>query len=272
MFAQREFNVLVTLLTECVPVNIPTHPFRDSRQFDGYLLGRNGVRAKVEQAEELLPVGDPQDKLAFYVYGFFTPLSKLMDDMQHFSGRGFRVLGVHNATAGMVRDVAQTVGDKFGVGKNPAVDAVKSLLRQALESGLSVSLFGHSQGATICCRALWEVRDNLLDSGLSEEQAVAKLSLVELETAGGVSTRYPDGPAYRHLVNSYDPVPRTLGLNSPLPFKKPGEKAEIESLSVLRKPYTLPRDHWLDLIPNAVDRSVHGTEVYYGEQQAGLTA
>lgn len=262
----------MTLLLENVFVNVPTHPPRDSRQFDGYLLGQNGVRPKVDQVEELLPIGDPQDKLAFFVNGINTSLSKQIEDMKNIAGRGFRVLGVHNATAGMVRDIAQTVGDKLGLGKNPAVDTVKNLLHQALESGLSVSLIGHSQGATICCRALWEVRDSLLEGGLSEEQVTSKLSQVELETAGGVSTRFPDGPAYKHSMNSYDPVPRTLGLNSFLPFKKPGENAEIENLAVFRKPYTLPEDHWYDLIPNAIDRSVHGTEVYYTNARALQTA
>lgn len=244
------------------------HPTRDSRKFDGYYVGQNGVRQNVDHTGELEPVGAPQDKLCFYVNGINTSMTKQLEDMKNIAGKGYRVLGVHNATAGMVRDIAQTVGDKFGIGDNPAVESVKNLLKHSFESGLGVSLIGHSQGATICCRALWEVRDELLKSGLNESQIASKFSNVELQTAGGVSTRYPDGPKYHHVVNSYDPVPRSLGLNSPLPFKKPGDGAELEHLSVFRKPYQLPDDHWLDLIPNVIDRSVHGTEIYFSNARA----
>lgn len=227
-------------------------------------MGRNNVSKQLSADQPLEPVGDPQDKLVYYVNGVNTSLAKQMQDMKNIAGTHRRVIGIHNATHGLIRDLAQTLGDKFSIGKNPAVDTVKNLLRQAVHTGMAVSLLGHSQGASICCRALWEVKDELLASGMSEEQIKQSLAAVDVETAGGVSIHYPDGPHYHHIVNTYDPVPRSLGLNSLLPTKHAGAGAIVESKSLLHKPYLTDQDNWWDLLPNAVDRSVHGTEVYYG--------
>ena len=220
------------------------HPPRDSRRFDGYFLGKSGVPVPPKEACPE-PVGEEGD-LVYYVNGVDTDISKQMEDMRRIAKHGrCRVLGIHNATAGLVRDLGECLGDKLGMGENLAVASVKELLRHSLESGLQVSLVGHSQGALICSRALRETGSELLSN-------------VHLETAGGASYTYPEGPRYTHRVNRYDPVPLLFGISA-LPVEgredfvrfEPPCRKESESLS--------------DFLMKLMDRTVHGTEIYYGE-------
>ena len=48
---------------------------------------------------------------------------------------GAKVIGVHNATEGMVADLAQCVKDKLDKGNNPAVDTLADTIYAELKAG-----------------------------------------------------------------------------------------------------------------------------------------
>lgn len=212
---------------------------------------------------ELEAVGDPADSVAFYVNGINTDLERQRCDMDKLRGLGYRVLGVHNATAGPVRDLGQCVADKLNLGSNGAVTTVKSLLRTALASGEALTLIGHSQGALICSRALWETRREMLDEGLTAQQAAEKFSNVKLHTAGGAAYRFPDGPRYHHRINLLDPIALAAGLMTMLPGISAGAGAHVETFCRWRDPALNVSCPGSLVKPSLMDKAVHGVSVYY---------
>jgi len=208
------------------------------------------------------PVGKNGDEMVFYVNGIATDLAKQMEDMENIAAHGRQVVGVHNATAGLVRDLAQCVGDKLGTGDNPAVSTVKSLIKTSLATGTKVTLVGHSQGALVCSRALWELQDEAATCG-PEEAWSDSISDVKLETAGGAAYTYPAGPSYHHIVNKYDIVPIIAGLGTCLPGIDPGTEQPLEVVSRVQAPYVKESDSVYEMAMGLLDRTVHGTEVYY---------
>lgn len=241
-------------------------PKVDTRAYDGFFLDAN-LRAHAPEGvnpEELLAAGDPKDELALYVNGINTDLARQRCDMDRLKSLGYRVVGVHNATAGVARDLAQCVTDKWNTGRNGAVTTVKSMLRTALESGRSLTLIGHSQGALICSRALWELRGEMMKDGVNSDQVEEKLSQVKLHTAGGAAHSFPDGPSYHHRVNLMDPVALVAGLMmSMLPGVQAGAGAQVETFCRIAK----PSGHECSgsaIKPSFLDTALHGVGVYYG--------
>jgi len=82
----------------------------------------------------------------------------------------------------------------------------------------------HSQGAIITSRALTDVKNRLMaEDGMSRQDAERLMSNIKVETFGGASRRFPDGPQYVHYVNRNDGVPQAFGLRSWLnPFAHAG--------------------------------------------------
>ncbi len=68
-----------------------------------------------------------------------------------------------------------------------------------------------SQGGLITSRALEDVKQHLIDDGLSRAEAEARLSRINLETFGAAAWNYTDGPRYGHHVNALDPVSTLFG-------------------------------------------------------------
>lgn len=233
------------------------HPPRDTRRFDGFLLGKSGLPVSPDQPLPE-PVGQG-DKVVYFVNGINTDISKQMGDMKRIAEKlGCRVVGIHNATAGHARDLAECVGDKLGLGDNPAVQTVKELLSQGLRAGIEVSMLGHSQGALILSRAVNELQADDRLQGLGQKELQEKYSQVEIQTAAGAAYTYPEGPRYHHLVNNYDPIPALFGN---------ALAGTVERFQRWQSPYVTGEESLLDILPLLVDRSVHGTEVYYSPER-----
>lgn len=248
-------------------MKLALHPPRDSRRFDGFYLGKDGV--PVQPGASLPePLGEANGDLVIYVNGINTDVEKQLWDMKNISRTGRRVLGVHNATAGTLRDLGECLADKVGFGENPAVDTVKALIKQGLDSGRQVALVAHSQGGLVCSRALWELQDEEMTGGLSFREVKNKLSHVSLETAGAAAYQYPKGPAYFHQINTLDPVPFMAGLGSGVPGIRPGQGSRVEFFTDARKPYRKPGESWFSAAVKSFDRCLHGTDVYYSEERA----
>jgi hypothetical protein len=226
-------------------------------------MGKDGQPLPPEERTLPLPVGRLGDELVFYVNGINTDLEKQMDDMERIAAHGKQVIGIHNATAGQIWDLAECVTDKLNVGKNPAVTTVKNMLKICHDTGTRLTLVGHSQGALVCSRALWELKNEALEQGLTEDWFATQYADVHVETAGGAAYTYPKGPSYHHKVNQYDLVPMLAGVGSGLPGTDTGTDEPVETFQRIQAPYRKETDSNYDIMMNFVDRTVHGTEVYY---------
>jgi hypothetical protein len=200
-----------------------------SGRFDGHFVGQDGDTSPAEYGySELTPEGDPSSPVTFLVNGMSCTKDEQVERMKTLAKTGRAVLGVHNGTKGAERDLAQSLSDKMNTGHNPAVSTVRHLISQALTTGRKLSLVGHSQGALVCSRALWQVYDQLSE-GISPEVARSRLSLVELETLAGAAQSYPPGPRYLHRAIEGDPIVQWAGLASPI---KPNALSDSTPVSV----------------------------------------
>jgi hypothetical protein len=182
---------------------------------DGHLLGANGASLPVGSAlsdvAPLLPSTGSPARTVVFVNGVGVDVAEDLREAQALANaEGVGVVCVHNATEGLVRDVAQSLGDKYDLGDNHAVDAVVSLVQQALAKGEPLQLVAHSQGALVLSRALQHVSD-----ALPQTDRARLLGLVHVQTFGGAARHYPDGPVYEHNLNTADLVPMLCGLGSP---------------------------------------------------------
>jgi hypothetical protein len=175
---------------------------------DGKLVGANGATFAAGTALSQIPGVTPDSGKSkgtvVFVNGMLTPLSQQVSDMKAIANAyGSTVLGVHNATEGLVADGVQSAADVAGIGQNAAVESLKATILQELRAGRELHLVAHSQGAIITQRALRAAK-----AELGEE----KLKLLTVDTFGGAGGVYPDGPKYTHWINTKDMVPNMFGL------------------------------------------------------------
>lgn len=210
---------------------------KPDRAQDGMFVGAGGKTLPATTPLKDIPGVTPAnnanpDKTILYVNGIMTPTAGQLGEMQALANSsGAKVVGIHNATEGLVKDLAQCVTDKLDKGKNPAVDTLADTLYSELKAGRDVHLVGYSQGGLITSRALNDVAKRLrIEDGLSPAQVEAKMGKLSVETFGAASTKYPDGPKYVHYVNNADPVPTLTGLGGsvdPLSFYKDAGKGAV---------------------------------------------
>ncbi|NBD11086.1 MULTISPECIES: hypothetical protein [Corallococcus] len=210
---------------------------KPDRAQDGMFVGAGGktlpASTKLGDVPGVTPKNNPNpDKTLLYVNGIMTPTDGQLKEMQALAdSSGAKVVGIHNATEGLVKDLGQCITDKLDKGKNPAVDTLADTLYSELKAGRDVHLVGYSQGGLITARALNDVAKRLrVEDGLSAAQVEAKMSHLQVETFGAASTKYPDGPQYVHYVNNADPVPTLTGLGGdvdPLAFLKDAGKGAV---------------------------------------------
>lgn len=202
--------------------------------FDGHFVGANGQTFSPDTALSDVPAVTPRNGVTnnetlVYVNGIRTDVGGQANSLQAIADNtGSRVIGVHNATSSSVADIFQSLGDKLDIGSNPAVDTLADTVYSELRAGRDVHLLAHSQGAIITSRALQDVKNRLmLEDGMSRTDAENLLNNVKVETFGGASRRFPDGPQYVHYVNRNDGVPQAFGLRSWLnPFAHAGRDAQ----------------------------------------------
>lgn len=200
------------------------------KPFDGHLIGVGGRSFPPNTPLSSVPAVTPKNGVTnnetlIYVNGIQTKVGGQAGSMQAIANAsGSRVVGVHNATTSMIGDVSQSLGDKLDIGDNPAVDTLADTIYNELQAGRSPHVLAHSQGAIITSRAVQDVKNRLmLEDGMSRPQVEKLLNNVKIETFGGASRRFPDGPQYVHYVNRNDGVPQSFGLRSWLnPFAHAG--------------------------------------------------
>jgi len=201
--------------------------------FDGHFVGANGQTFSPDTRLSDVPAVTPRggatnNETLIYVNGIRTNVQGQVNSLQAIADQtGSRVIGVHNATQSSAADILQSLGDKLDIGNNPAVDTLADTVYNELRAGRDVHLLAHSQGAIITSRALQDVKNRLmLEDGMSRRDAERLMSNVKVETFGGASRRFPDGPQYVHYVNRNDGVPQAFGLRSWLnPFAHAGRGA-----------------------------------------------
>lgn len=229
----------------------------DDRRFDGHFVGNNGTTyapdTPLSEIDAVTPRnGVTNDRTIVHVNGINTDVAGQLSSLQAIADQtGSRVIGVHNATAGGLRDVVQSLGDKVDIGNNPAVDSLADTIYNELKAGRQVDLMAHSQGAIITSRALTDVRNRLqLEDGLSRRGAENLLGNVRAETFGGASRRFPDGPQYVHYVNRRDFVPMAFGLRNFLnPFADAGRGAVTHYFSDRNSPHSFNSTYLNQRVP-----------------------
>jgi hypothetical protein len=196
------------------PTRLPTlPPGQPSTSYDGALVGANGVAypagTPMESVPSVVPNNGPAGKTPIlFVNGVGESKDGLTGEMQMLANAtGEPVVTVYNATEGMVKDFLQTIGDRFDLGHNKAVDSYADVIYDHVKNGQPIRVAGYSQGGVIASRALADVKQRLmLEDGLSEADAQKRLGLVTCETFAGAANSYPDGPKYVHYTNRLDPV------------------------------------------------------------------
>ncbi len=236
---------------------------------DGWLLGAGGrlypPQTFSADVPGLKPVeARPIRERVLLINGIMTPAVLHQQDMQVLANTGRDVVGIRNATRGMIRDLSQCLLDKLDLGTNPAVETTKRAILDAIKANQPLHLIGHSQGALILSRALFDVRNSLmLEGGMNAATAEATLSNIKVTTMGGASMNYPDGPRYTHWVNTYDLVPTSQGIG--LPFSHPGKNAVVREFKELDAPGHMPalEDGLVNYLARLVDRTTHGPQDVY---------
>jgi hypothetical protein len=187
--------------------------------YDGAFVGAGGRTFPPTTPLNQIPAVRPSNgrqpaETLIYVNGINTNRAGQSASLQAIANQtGAQVIGIHNATEGMIRDLEQCVTDKLDQGNNPAVDTLANTVYNEIKAGRSVHLLAHSQGGLIVSRALNDVSERLQrEDGLSRAAAERMLGRVKVETFGGAAGHYPNGPQYVHYVNRDDPVPSLFGL------------------------------------------------------------
>ena len=187
--------------------------------YDGRFVGADGRTFSPVTRLNQIPAVRPSDgrvpnETLIYINGINTTKDGQAASLQAIADRtGAQVIGIHNATEGIISDLGQCIADKLDKGRNPAVDTLADTIYNEISAGRSVHLIAHSQGGLITSRALSHVYQRLrIENGLSRAAAERALGLVKVETFGAAAGHYPDCPQYVHYINRDDPVPSLFGL------------------------------------------------------------
>lgn len=200
---------------------IPDSDNPPDKVYDGMYVGKGGAAYTSSTPLSSVPPftpsnGRPPQGTIIYVNGILTDKATQAASLQKIADKtGASVIGVHNATAGVARDLSQCVTDKANVGHNPAVDTMADAIYGELTADPphSVHVMAHSQGGLVTSRAIRQVKKRLrIEDGLSKKEAEQRLSGLQVETFGAAAGHYPDGPRYKHVINRYDLVPTMTGL------------------------------------------------------------
>jgi hypothetical protein len=142
-----------------------------------------------------------------FVNGILNSGKKHCDNLHKIAKhRCAAVTGVYNRSDNFFKDLSQSIGDKLGIGNNPAVDTLQEMITESVQAGQPFEIIGHSQGAIITSRALGDARNRA-----AVDATAPDWSLVSVTTFGGAAWTFPDGISVTHLVNVIDPVPLLFG-------------------------------------------------------------
>ena len=241
---------------------------QDDWRHDGALVGEKNtasLNTPLDQVDAFLPSNGAEVRgTAVMINGIMSDLALQRAELQALADTGLRVVGIHNSTKGMLRDFAQSVGDKLGLANNKAVDTAARVIGQAVKQREPLHIVGHSQGALVASRALEEVLEELQKEGLSQEQAEKALSPITVTSLGGSAWTYPEGPTYHHYYNDRDLVPLLTG--RPIPAKVfDSSKETMHRFSRVSPSGELPpwKNGWVNRFARYVDATVHGARQVY---------
>ncbi len=149
---------------------------------------------------------------AIFVNGINTKLSEHYSAAQRFANElNTPVVGVYNASAGMVQDILQCVSDKmFDRSRNPAIATMTRLIRNygdARQHNGGLRIFAHSQGSLIVSEALRQAQGGGAD-----------LSRNDVTTFGNAAYTMPAGPQYHNYVHDDDLVSGLTGSGSGISY------------------------------------------------------
>ena len=226
------------------------------------------------------PAAPVLNKRIVYVNGIGTPREAHAYTIKLISVvTGAVVVGIYNQSGdgespAIFSDLVQCLGDKMGIGNNPATNTLAKCVYYSCVSGSYLNIVAHSQGAIITSRALRQGIGQLLDHyGRQDNQVrpyiekiernrgffarvgravfgldnIERLQLqvllqekilpvverrldacVTAQTFGGAGRFFPNGPRYRHVFNSWDPVPNLFGQGDIM--TGPGRGARVEQI------------------------------------------
>jgi hypothetical protein len=167
-----------------------------------------------------------------FVNGIKNTVDSQARTMQSISNKlGCEVVGIHNSTHGMARDLGECVKDKMNVGTNGS----HKTLRDAVYNHVGgdnykqpLNIIAHSQGGIITSRAIRDARNQLRTEHpeWSPQQLNERMGHVFVQTNGGGAQRYPSGPHYEHNINRFDPVGQLPGIGGGV-FGDAGKKGEV---------------------------------------------
>lgn len=232
-----------------------TGPFypKGDRRHHALRTGLNPGAKPGEKAQDLQRAYSPRsrqsalaDGAAVFVNGINTSLADHYEEGQRLSDQTGRVIvGVYNASGGMLRDLAQCLADKaLDIGANPAVATLKRIIKdygnpKSQDAGLNI--YAHSQGSIIVSEALRQVRDER-----------SPLGSISVTTFGNAMASIPQGLLeYHNYVFDSDLVPSSVGSSSMLgrlfsPIAAAmGWRAPLQDTTMLHSPGSFLRPHAL---------------------------
>ena len=136
------------------------------------------------------------------------------------------VLPLYNLSKGMFLDTLQASSDRLNILENRTTAALVEKILEAAQEAAPLHLVGHSQGALVISRALFDSM-RILKNELTPEGFERFFRGVTVETFGGAAALYPSGPSYIHYVNDGDPVSYYLGVGRC--GLSPEEQREVEA-------------------------------------------
>ena len=121
------------------------------------------------------------------------------------------VLPLYNLSKGMFLDTLEASSDRLNILESRTTAALVEKILEAAQEAAPLHLVGHSQGALVISRALFESM-RILKSELTPQGFERFFRGLTVETFGGAAALYPSGPTYIHYVNDRDPVSYYLGV------------------------------------------------------------
>ncbi len=159
----------------------------------------------------------------FYVNGIKTDLKTHCATLQAIANSTCAdVVGIYNATEGMVPDGLQTFGDRALIeqaasgkhtaldGRNPAVDTVSDMVYGEVLAGRPPpEIWAHSQGGAVTSLGLYSANNRLEAAGV-----FGGLDGMKVKSFGSAAPRWVQGPNYEHYVHINDATPVIFGLGA----------------------------------------------------------
>ncbi|MGQ0605513.1 MAG: tetratricopeptide repeat protein [Candidatus Nitrosotenuis sp.] len=146
------------------------------------------------------------DKAVYFVNGVLNTPQMSDDNAQALANMLERpVKRVYNKSDGL-SDFTESVGLKLNLLKNnPSVKSLIDNIMSDLEKGETVEIHSHSEGAIITSAALTIIKEN------NPDFFAKNANKISVNTYGGASWTYPEGPAYNHMTFYTDPIPLIAG-------------------------------------------------------------